>query len=64
MGYIFTHHVSQMGTRDCFVDVFESNPECHIPMAQECNRSAEHRRWGMIPSREDKLAVVGTASLQ
>jgi len=33
-------------------------------MAQQCNRSAEHLRWGMFPSMAEEVAVVETLSLR
>jgi len=53
-----------MGSRDCFVGSSQGNPERHVPTAQQCNRSAEHRHQGMFPSAAEKVAVVETPSLQ
>jgi len=39
-----------MGSSDCFVGSSQGNPESRVPMAQQCNRSAVHWRWGILPS--------------
>jgi hypothetical protein len=53
-----------MGSRDCSVGSSQGNPERRVPMAQQCNRSAERRRRGMSPSAGEVVAVVETPSLQ
>jgi len=53
-----------MGSRDCSVGSSQGNPECRVPMAQECNCSEERRRQGMIPSVAEEVAVVETPSLR
>jgi len=53
-----------MGSRDCSVGSSEGNPERRVPMAQQCNRSAEHRQRGMFPFAAEEVAVVETPSLR
>jgi hypothetical protein len=40
------------------------DPLLTLPMAQQCNRSAEHRHRGMFPSAAEEVAVVETPSLR
>jgi len=53
-----------MGSRDCSVGSSQGNPGRRVPMAQQCNHSAERRFRGMFPSAADQVAVVETASLR
>jgi hypothetical protein len=53
-----------MGSRDCSVGSSQGNPERRIPMAQQCNRSAEHRHQGLFPSAAVEVAVVETPSVR
>ena len=59
-----TLHTSQTGSRDCFVGSSQANPECHVPMDKQDNRSVERRCRGMFPSAGEEVAVVETPSLQ
>jgi len=47
-----------------FVGESEGNPEHRVCMAQQCNRSAEHRRLGMNLSAAEEPVVVETLSLR
>jgi len=40
----------------------QGSPERHVPMAEQCNRSAECRCQGMFPFVEE-VAVVETPSM-
>jgi hypothetical protein len=53
-----------MGSRDCSVGLSQGNPERRVPMAPQCNRSAERRRRGMFPSPAEEVTVVETPSLR
>jgi len=54
--------MSQMGSRDRFVGSSQGSPERRVPMAQQCNQSAEGRCRGIFPSASE-VAVVVTPSL-
>jgi len=53
-----------MGSRDCFVGSSQGNPECRVPMAQQCNPSAKRRCGGMFLSMPEESTVVETLSLR
>jgi len=56
-------HATQTGRTDCSVGSSHGNPECPVPMAQQCNCSAERRHRGRFPSVAEEVGVVGTPSL-
>jgi len=53
-----------MASRDCFVGSSQGNLERRVPMAQQCDRSAEHRCRGMCPSAAEEVAVFETPGLR
>jgi len=52
-----------MGSRDCYVGWSQGSLERRVPMAQQCNRSAERRHRGIFPPAAD-VVVVESPSLR
>jgi hypothetical protein len=45
------------GSGECVVDSSQGSPECRGPMPKQCNRSAERRRQGILPSAAEVVVV-------
>jgi len=58
-----TLHASQTGSSDCFVGWSQGSPRWRVPMAQQCNRSAERQHQGIFPFAA-VVAVVEAPSLR
>jgi hypothetical protein len=53
-----------MGSRDSSVGMSQGIPERHVPIADQCNHSAERRRQSMFLSAAKEVAVVDIPSLR
>jgi hypothetical protein len=47
-----------MGMRECFVGSSQGYPERHVPIVEQCNRSAEGIRRGVFLSAAEEMVVV------